>query len=136
MPVLVDSNVLLDIFTKDKKWFLWSSEALSQYAERELLYVNPIIYSEISIGFNNIEDLEEALPSNYINRDDLPYEAAFLAGKCFLKYRKAGGLKSSPLPDFYIGAHAAVRGWSILTRDKGRYKSYFPTLKIISPEGL
>ena len=134
MPVLIDSNILLDIFTKDKKWFSCSSQTLAKYAERELLYINPIIYSEISIGFSNIEDLEKALPSEYINRDDLPYEAAFLTGKCFLKYRKAGGVKSSPLPDFYIGAHAAVKGWSVLTRDKGRYRSYFSTLHVISPE--
>jgi len=133
MPVLIDSNVLLDIFTEDKKWFSWSSETLSEYSEHELLYINPIIYSEISVGFLRIEELEEALPSNYINRDDIPYEAAFLAGKCFLKYRKSGGKKHTPLPDFYIGAHAAVRGWSIITRDKGRYKTYFPTLDIITP---
>lgn len=133
MPILIDSNILLDIFTQDKVWFSWSSENLSKYAERELLYINPIIYSEISIGFSRVEELEEALPDQYIHREDLPYEAAFLAGKCFLKYRKAGGIKHSPLPDFYIGAHAAVRGWSILTRDKGRYNTYFPKLNVISP---
>lgn len=133
MPILVDSNVLLDVFTKDKKWFSWSSETLAESAERDLLYINPIIYSEISVGFERIEELERALPSAYILRDNLPYEAAFLAGKCFLKYRKAGSVKRSPLPDFYIGAHAAVKGWSILTRDKGRYHSYFPTLDVIAP---
>lgn len=133
MPILVDSNVLLDIFTEDKTWFEWSSIKLSEYAEHDLLYINPIIYSEISVSFDRIEDLEKALPSDYILRDDLPYEAAFLAGKCFLKYRKAGGEKRSPLPDFYIGAHAAVKGWSILTRDKGRYQSYFPMLNVIAP---
>ncbi len=133
MPILIDSNVLLDIFTKDKKWFAWSSETLAEYAEHELLYINPIIYSEISVGFTQIEALEKALPSDYINRDDLPYEAAFLAGKCFLKYRRAGGKKRSPLPDFYIGAHASIRGWGIITRDKGRYNSYFPTLNVIAP---
>ncbi len=133
MPILVDSNVLLDIFTEDKTWFEWSSVKLAEYAEHDLLYINPIIYSEISVGFDRIEDLEKALPSDYIQRDDLPYEAAFLAGKCFLKYRKLGGEKRSPLPDFYIGAHAAVKGWSIITRDKGRYASYFPTLNVIAP---
>ncbi len=97
MPVLIDSNVMLDIFTKNKEWFAWSSETLAYYAERELLYINPIIYSEISVGFARIEELEEALPSDYIHRENLPYEAAFLAGKCFLKYRKAGGSKHSPL---------------------------------------
>lgn len=133
MPILVDSNVLLDIFTEDKIWFQWSSATLAEYAEQDLLYINPIIYSEISVGFERIEELESALPSDYIIRDDLPYEAAFLAGKCFLKYRKAGGEKRSPLPDFYIGAHAAVKRWSLLTRDKGRYQTYFPNLKIIAP---
>ncbi|MES2664167.1 MAG: type II toxin-antitoxin system VapC family toxin, partial [Pseudomonadota bacterium] len=126
MPVLIDSNILLDIFTEDARWFEWSSNALLEHAEKDLLYINPIIYSEISVGFKKIEELETALPADYIQRDNLPYEAAFLAGKCFLKYRKAGGTKSSPLPDFYIGAHAAIKGWSILTRDKGRYRSYFP----------
>ncbi len=133
MSVLIDSNVMLDIFTKNKEWFTWSSETLAYYAERELLYINPIIYSEISVSFTRIEDLEDALPNDYIHRENLPYEAAFLAGKCFLKYRKAGGIKHALLPDFYIGAHAAVRGWSILTRDKGRYKTYFPTLNVITP---
>lgn len=134
MPILIDSNIFLDIFTKDKIWFSWSSNTLAKYADIELLYINPIIYSEISVGFSNIEDLEKALPADYILRDNLPYEAAFLTGKCFLKYRKAGGVKNSPLPDFYIGAHAAVRGWKIMTRDKGRYKSYFPTIEVISPQ--
>ena len=133
MPVLVDSNVILDIFTKDPLWLKWSSEILVNYAEYELLYINPIIYSEISVRFAKIEDLEDALPGEYIRRQDLPYEAAFLAGKCFSKYRQAGGTKRSPLPDFYIGAHAAVRGWSLLTRDIGRYKTYFPGLNVIAP---
>lgn len=133
MPVLIDSNVIIDIFRKDENWFSWSSNALAEYAERELLYINPIIYSEISICFDRVEDLEEFLPQMYVGRDDLPYEAAFLAGKCFLKYRKAGGLKRSPLPDFYIGAHAAVKGWSVLTRDNKPYQSYFPTVNVIHP---
>jgi len=133
MPILIDSNILLDIFTEDQNWYEWSSATLAEYAEHALLYINPIIYSEISVGFERIEDLENALPSDYIQRDELPYEAAFLAGKCFLKYRKAGGTKRSPLPDFYIGAHAAVKGWSLITRDKGRYHSYFPTLDVIAP---
>ncbi len=133
MPALIDSNVILDIFTRDPKWFDWSSKTLAYYAERELLYINPIIYSEISISFKRIEELDQALPNDYILREDLPYEAAFLAGKCFLKYRKSGGAKHAPLPDFYIGAHAAIRGWDIITRDNGRYKTYFPKLKVITP---
>lgn len=133
MPLLVDSNILLDVFTVDPNWYEWSSKALAESAEHSLLYINPIIYSEISVGFERIEDIENALPSDYIQRDNIPYEAAFLAGKCFLKYRKAGGTKHSPLPDFYIGAHATVKNWSILTRDKGRYPSYFPNLHVIAP---
>ncbi|WP_281989317.1 type II toxin-antitoxin system VapC family toxin [Aquimarina aggregata] len=133
MPTLVDSNVLLDIFTEDEKWFDWSSNILSETAEHDLLYINPVIYSEISISFEAIEDLETAIPDNYIFRENLPYEAAFLAGKCFLKYRKSGGTKLAPLPDFFIGAHAAVRNWNLITRDKGRFTSYFPSLKVISP---
>ena len=133
MPALIDSNVILDIFTRDPKWFDWSSKTLAYYAECELLYINPIIYSEISISFKRIEELDQALPNDYILREDLPYEAAFLAGKCFLKYRKSGGVKHAPLPDFYIGAHAAIRGWDIITRDNGRYKTYFPKLSVITP---
>lgn len=133
MPTLIDSNVLLDIFTEDKTWYSWSSDTLSETAEHDLLYINPIIYSEISISFDAIEDLEAAIPEHYILRETLPYEAAFLAGKCFVKYRKAGGTKNAPLPDFFIGAHASVRGWSLITRDKGRFNSYFPHLRVISP---
>jgi hypothetical protein len=115
MPIIIDSNILLDLFTKDAVWYERSSELLCRLAEKEVLYINTIIYAEISMGFNRIEDLEVALPDNYIERDDIPYEAAFLAGKCFLKYRKSGGTKHAPLPDFYIGAHAAIRGWGVAT---------------------
>jgi predicted nucleic acid-binding protein len=133
VAVLIDSNILLDIFTQDPQWYEWSSETLARCAEYESLAINPIIYSEVSVGFDRIEDLENALPHHYFIRSELPYEAAFLAGKCFLKYRKQGGTKRAPLPDFYIGAHAAIRGWSLMTRDKGRYATYFPTLNIIAP---
>ncbi len=134
MPVLVDSNIILDIFTEDPKWFDWSAKALAEWAEREVLIINPIIYAEISIRFERIEELEEALPSRVFVREDLPWEAAFLAGKCFLLYRKRGGRKTSPLPDFYIGAHAAVRRYFLLTRDARHYRTYFPKLKVIAPD--
>ena len=107
-PVLVDSNVLLDIATEDRRWFEWSSTALADAADSSLLVINPLIYAEVSIGFDRIEELEEALPAALFRREALPFEAAFLAGKCFLSYRKRGGSRSSPLPDFYIGAHAAI----------------------------
>jgi predicted nucleic acid-binding protein len=130
---LVDSNVILDVLTEDEKWFSWSSQSLSFHADRGLLAINPIIYAEISVGFKKIEDLEATLLPGYFTKLDLPWEAAFLAGKCFLKYRKREGSRRSPLPDFYIGAHAAVLGIPLITRDHERYKTYFPSLEIISP---
>lgn len=131
--VLVDSNVLLDVLTEDPHWFSWSAGALARCADERALAINPIIYAEVSIGFDRIEDLEEALPPVSFERHPLPWEAAFLAGKCFLKYRGRGGRKTTPLPDFYIGAHAAVAGLSLLTRDRARYQTYFPTLRLIAP---
>ncbi len=131
--VLVDSNVLLDVLTEDEKWCDWSSDALESQAEHAVLAINPIVYAEVSIRFSRIEDLEEALPSSYFDRANLPWEAAFLAGKCFVRYRREGGPRRSPLPDFYIGAHAAVMGWKLLTRDATRYRSYFPRLELIAP---
>lgn len=133
MSVLIDSNVLIDIFTNDVNWFEWSSKQLEALANKETLYINPIIYSEISICFQTIEELENALPYGYIHRDNIPYEASFLAGKCFMRYKKQGGQKTAPLPDFFIGSHASVRNWTLITRDKGRYSTYFPNLKLITP---
>lgn len=133
MDILVDSNVILDIVTEDKRWFQWSSETLAHFAEDHILNINPIIFAEIAIAFNRIEDIEVTLPPTYFRRLPLPWEAAFLAGRCYLKYRKKGGEKRSPLPDFYIGAHAAVRGMTLMTRDVSRYRTYFPKLTIISP---
>jgi predicted nucleic acid-binding protein len=133
MDILVDSNVILDIVTEDKKWFPWSSQALAKYAETHTLVINPIIYAEVSVGFDRIEDVEEVLPSAFFRRDPIPWEAAFLAAKCFLAYRRRRGKKGSPLPDFFIGAHAAVVGIPLLTRDIARYRTYFPKLKIITP---
>ena len=132
-PVLVDSNVLLDIATEDGDWAAWSSANLERLADEAVLVINPIVYAEVSIGFAAIEDLEAALPADLYRREDLPYEAAFLAGKCFLQYRRGGGTKRSPLPDFYIGAHAAVAGYRLLTRDATRYRTYFPKLDVIAP---
>lgn len=131
--VLVDSNVILDVLTEDARWLSWSEDALSRAAEADVLVINPIIYAEISVRFERIEELEEALPPTLFRRDPLPWEAAFLAGKSFLAYRRLGGPRRSPLPDFYIGAHAAVRAMTLLTRDAARYRSYFPTLALIAP---
>lgn len=131
--VLVDSNVILDVLTEDARWLAWSAEALAQAAERDVLVINPIIYAEVSVRFERIEELEDALPATLFRREALPWEAGFLAGKCFLAYRRRGGPRRSPLPDFYVGAHAAVRAMSLLTRDAGRYQTYFPTLPLIAP---
>jgi predicted nucleic acid-binding protein len=131
--VLVDSNVLLDVATNDPAWGDWSAEILERTADEAVLVINPLVYAEVSIGFDAIEDLEAALPIDLYRREELPYEAGFLAGKCFLRYRRAGGLKRSPLPDFYIGAHAAVAGYRLLTRDATRYRTYFPNLALIAP---
>ena len=131
--VLVDSNVLLDIATNDSGWGEWSANALAEAVEHTTLVINPIIYSEVSIGFTTIEALDAALPATLYRRESLPWEAAFLAGKSFLLYRRRGGARTSPLPDFYIGAHAAIGHLALLTRDVARYRSYFPTIEIIAP---
>ena len=131
--VLIDSNVLLDILTKDPRWFSWSGGTLARVAEEAVLAINPIIYEEVSIRFARIEDLEKVLAPQFFERLPLPWEAAFLAGKCFLKYRRSGGRGRSPVPDFYIGAHAAVARMALLTRDATRYRTYFPALHLIAP---
>ncbi len=131
--ILVDSNVLLDVATQDPTWGSWSANALEEAAESSQLAINPIIYAEVSIRYATIEDLEDALSPDVFRREALPYEAAFLAGKAFLRYRRRGGQRSTPLPDFYIGAHAAVAGYRLLTRDVSRYRTSFPKLDLISP---
>jgi len=133
IPVLVDANVLLDVATNDRTWAVWSSATLERVADEAILVINPIIYAEVSVGFTLIEDLERALPAELYRRENLPYEAAFLAGKVFLRYRRSGGVRRSPLPDFFIGAHAAVAGYRLLTRDAKRYRSYFPQLELVAP---
>ena len=131
--VLVDTNVLLDLIVEDSEWLDWSASALERAAADAPLLINPIIYAEASIGYNRIEEFEAAIPSDYFHRRQLPWEAAFLAGKCFAIYKKRGGRKPAPLPDFYIGAHAAVEGFTLLTRDPKRYHAYFPKLRLIAP---
>jgi predicted nucleic acid-binding protein len=131
--VLVDSNVLLDIFTEDPVWFDWSSETLAELAEESVLVVNPIIYAEISVRFESIEELEQVLAPDRFEREPLPWEAAFLAGKSYTAYRRRGGERRSPLPGFYIGAHAAVRKMTLLTRDAKRYQTYFPWVNLAAP---
>jgi predicted nucleic acid-binding protein len=130
---LVDSNVILDVLTDDTEWGDWSATMLADAARSGPLAINPIIYAEVSVRFERIEDLDDALPESYYRRLPLPFEAAFLTGQCFLKYRKRGGTPPTPRPDFYIGAHAALAGLTLLTRDAKRYRAYFPTLRIIAP---
>lgn len=132
--ILVDANVLLDVMTEDARWYAWSADALAYAADRHRLVINPIVYAEVSVRYSRIEDLEAALPRTMFEREALPYEAAFLAGKSFVTYRRKGGTKRSPLPDFFIGAHAAVAGYSLMTRDATRYRSYFPKLSLIAPD--
>jgi predicted nucleic acid-binding protein len=130
---LVDSNVLLDIATEDAKWYEWSARALGRAADDGPLVINTIIYAEVSIGFAAIEELDDALPPDVFAREQLPYEAGFLAGKAFAAYRRRGGARSVPLPDFYIGAHAAISSHRVLTRDARRYRTYFPTVRLLTP---
>jgi hypothetical protein len=132
--VLVDSNIILDIFLDDPNWAEWSEAVLSEYSEHTPLYINPIIYTEISIGFKKIEELETAFSKGGFQMLEIPKEALFLAGKAFLKYKRSKGVKNSPLPDFFIGAQAAVSDLELITRDAKRYLTYFPTVKIISPK--
>ena len=132
--VLVDSNIILDVFTDDPYWVDWSESMLEEYSIYSTLYINPIIYSEISIGFSRIEDLESAIIKTGFQMLDFPKEALFLAGKAFLKYKKKKGAKSSPLPDFFIGAQAAVLDIALITRDVSRYRTYFPRVKLITPQ--
>jgi predicted nucleic acid-binding protein len=133
MPVLVDSNVLLDVTSANAQWGQWSTASLQRLADEAILVINPVVYGEVSVRYSSIEEVDEALPSDHFRRDDIPYAAAFLAGKVFLEYRRRGGLRQAPLPDFYIGAHAAVAGFRLLTRDARRYRSYFPRLELIAP---
>ena len=131
---LVDSSVILDIVTDDPIWGRWSAGALAQAGDEGQLVINPIVYAEVSVGFDQIEELDDAMPAGDFRREQLPYDAGFLAGKAFLAYRRRGGQKRSPLPDFYIGAHSAVRGYRLLTRDAGRYRTYFPSVTLIAPD--
>ena len=132
--LLVDSNVILDVFLDDPEWADWSESVLAQYSVDTILYINSIVYTEVSVGFKKIEDLESALMKGGFQMLDIPKEALFLAGKAFLNYRKSRGSKTSPLPDFYIGAHAAVLDLDLLTREVGRYKTYFSTVSTICPQ--
>jgi predicted nucleic acid-binding protein len=131
--ILVDTNVLLDIATNDPNWADWSIEQLDAAAVRGLVVINAVVYSEFSVGYDRIEEVERLLKDVDIGWADVPREALFLAGKAFQQYRRQGGSRTGVLPDFFIGAHAAVSGMTLLTRDPARYRSYFPKVGLISP---
>jgi len=130
----VDSNVIIDVASRDQVWRDWSKTALRRAADRDEIAINPIIYAEVSVGFATIEALDAHLGDGAFRRLALPYEAGFIAGRAFVDYRRRGGQRTFPLPDFYIGAHAAVAGLSLLTRDPKRYAGYFPKVRLISPD--
>lgn len=132
--VLVDSNVVLDVADKGSTWHEWSLHTLEYLEYENSLIINPVVYSEISIGYETIEDLATFIACCGFEFIDIPKEALFLAGKVFLNYRKNKGTKTNVLPDFFIGAHAAVQGLLLLTRDTRRYSTYFPKLNLITPE--
>lgn len=131
---LVDANILIDLFTDDPEWADWSAKALTDCAASGACGINPVIYAEASIAFATESLYETALLPLGLLRRDLPYHAGFRAGKAFLAYRRQGGEKLSPLPDFYIGAHAEVNGYRVLTRDPRRYRHYFPEVHLVCPE--
>ena len=132
--VLIDSCVLLDLFTNDPHWADWSESTLERYSQTNTLYINSIVYTEISIGFEKIEEVEEAISTLGIKVLEIPREALFLTGKAFIQYRRNKGTKNSPLPDFFIGAHSAVTQLDLITRDLSKYKTYFPQVNLIHPE--
>jgi predicted nucleic acid-binding protein len=132
--IFVDSYILLDLFTDDPKWGDWSVEILEKYSQTNTLYINSIVYTEISIGFEKIEEVDSVIEQMGIKVLQIPREALFLAGKTFLRYRKNRGAKHSTLPDFFIGAHASVSSFDLITRDVTKYRTYFPKLNLITPE--
>ena len=131
--ILVDSNVIIDVMSADPNWGAWSAAALADAADNGEIAINPIIYAEISFGFATMDALDTALGFSDFKRLALPYEAGFVAGRAFVEYRRRGGARTSPLPDFYICAHAAIAGLRVLTRDPRRYQGYFPSLDLIAP---
>jgi predicted nucleic acid-binding protein len=133
--ILVDSNVLLDVVTTDPTWANWSQAALENAASRDRLAINDVIYAEISVRYTRIEDLDALVAQASATVEPIPRAALFLAGKIFQQYRAAGGTRTGVLPDFFIGAHAATAGASLITRDPRRYRTYFPSLTLIAPGG-
>jgi hypothetical protein len=130
---LVDSNVLLDIATSDAKWVTWSEQQLRSAAAEGPVFINPIVYAELAPAFASAAELDRWLDGDVFERRSLPYSAAWLAGQAFIKYRRAGGIRNAPLPDFFIGAHAEAENLTLITRDAARYRTYFPSVALVSP---
>ncbi|MGH8704978.1 MAG: type II toxin-antitoxin system VapC family toxin [Burkholderiales bacterium] len=131
--VLVDTNVLLDVVTNHPQWADWSQHQLEAAAVKDRLAINAVVYAELSIGFRRIEEVEAVLAKTQIVIEEIPREALFLAAKAFQRYKARGGTRTGVLPDFFIGAHAAVLGIALLTRDARRYTDYFPKLELLAP---
>jgi hypothetical protein len=127
--------VILDVATGDPRWAQWSASRIAEALDAGRVVINPLIYAEVSVGYRSAEELDDLLPASDYEREPLPYRAGFAAGKAYLRYRRSGGGKRSPMPDFYIGAHAAVAGYRLLTRDASRYRTYFPKLELVVPGG-
>lgn len=132
--ILFDTNVLLDIATADPLWLAWSEKEFRAAAAQGPIPINPIIYAELAPAFASAADLDRWLDPAVFQRLPLPYAAGWVAAQAFLKYRRSGGVKTWPLPDFYIGAHAEVEGHTLVTRDAARYRTYFPTVALITPK--
>ena len=132
--MLVDTNVLVDVLENDPEWVDWSIAQLQAQAKVHRLVINPIIYSELSLTFSTVEALDQVLHGMELQMLEIPKPALFLAGKAFVQYRRSGGVKNNVLGDFFIGAHAAVSGLPVLTRDTRRYKNYFPSVRLVAPE--
>lgn len=132
-PVLVDANVLIDVATRNRVWGEWSATAIAKARAEARLVINPLVYAEVSVAFERVEEVDRLLPEAVFRREALPWDAAFLAGKALLAYRRRGGQRTGVLPDFYIGAHAAVAGYRLLTRDRKRFAFAFPTVPLIGP---
>jgi predicted nucleic acid-binding protein len=130
---LIDSNVLLDIATADAHWMAWSQQQLLDAAARGAVHINPVIYAEIAPAFASQEELDQWLDPQLFHRLPLPYRAGWRAAQAFIQYRKSGGNRTAPLPDFYIGAHAEIERLTLVSRDVGRYRTYFPTVDLITP---
>jgi predicted nucleic acid-binding protein len=131
--LLVDTNVLVDVLQNDPEWADWSIAQMRSQARLHALVINPVIYAEMSLSFSTIEALDEVVRTLALELREIPRPALFLAAKAFVQYRRRGGSKAQVLPDFFIGAHAAVEGWPLLTRDASRFQTYFPTLNVLTP---